>query len=82
VDGIAVSNVMTVECAGAGILGHVFTREEHRRQGLCQAIFGVLQPHFRQRGGLRLTLDTGFDSPPYWIYHRHGFRRCCPSRAS
>jgi hypothetical protein len=73
-EGRAVANVMTVEYAGAGILGHVWTIHEHRRQGLCEAIFAQLQPHFLARGGLRLTLGTGFDSAPYWIYHRHGFR--------
>src|SRR5689334_12378719 len=28
-----VTQVMIVGCAGAGILGHVFTRPEHRRKG-------------------------------------------------
>jgi GNAT superfamily N-acetyltransferase len=79
VEGLAVCNVMTVEFAGAGILGHVFTRPEHRRQGLCEAVFAQLQPHFRARGGLRLTLGTGFESSAYWIYHRHGFRPLLPS---
>ncbi len=78
IDGLAVSNVMTVEHAGVGILGHVFTRPEHRRQGLCKAIFGQLMPDFAARGGLRLTLGTGFDSAPYWIYHSFGFRGVLP----
>lgn len=73
-DGRAVSVVMTTEHAGVGFLGHVFTRPEHRRQGLCEALFAVLMPDFRARGGRRLLLGTGFDSPPYWIYWRHGFR--------
>ncbi len=77
-DGRSVSNVMTVEHAGVGILGHVFTRPEHRRKGLCRAIFERLLPDFRDRGGLRLTLGTGYDSPPYWIYHGFGFRSVVP----
>ena len=28
---------------------------------------------FRERNGRVLTLGTGFDSPPYWIYHSFGF---------
>ncbi|MBI5832126.1 MAG: hypothetical protein HZB16_07430 [Armatimonadetes bacterium] len=74
VGGRAVSNVMTVESGGVGILGHVWTVPEQRRQGLCDAIFAVLQPHFLARGGRRLLLGTGYDSPPYHIYLRHGWR--------
>lgn len=77
-EGLAVANVMTVESGGVGILGHVFTRPEHRRQGLCQALFEVLLPDFRARGGRQLTLGTGYDSPAYWIYHRNGFRPLLP----
>jgi hypothetical protein len=29
---------------------------------------------FRQRGSEFLLLGTGFESPPYWIYHSFGFR--------
>jgi hypothetical protein len=29
---------------------------------------------FRSRGGRALFLGTGYDSPPYHIYRRHGFR--------
>ncbi len=75
---LAIANVMTIEHRGVGILGHVYTRPEHRRQGLCQALFEVLLPDFRARGGRQLTLGTGYDSPPYWIYHRHGFRPLLP----
>ena len=78
-DGRAVSNVMVSESYGVGILGHVFTRPEHRRKGLCQHVFDHLMPDFRSRGGLRLVLGTGFDSAPYWIYHRNGFRPRIPN---
>jgi hypothetical protein len=76
--GRGVCNVMTVEHAGVGILGHVFTRPEHRRKGLCSAVFRHFTPDFRARGGRRLTLGTGFSSPPYWIYHGQGFRSILP----
>jgi GNAT superfamily N-acetyltransferase len=73
-DGESVANIMTVESLGVGILGHVFTRPEHRRKGICRAVMARQMEHFRQRGGHVLTLGTGFDSPPYWIYHSFGFR--------
>jgi len=69
-----VGNVMTVERHGVGIFGHVFTRPEHRRKGVCRAIMQRQMQHFRQRGGHVLILGTGFESPPYWIYHSFGFR--------
>src|ERR1051325_11454983 len=64
-DGYPVANVMTVERNGIGILGHVFTRPEHRRKGICQAVMARQMDHFRQRGGHVLTLGTGFERPPY-----------------
>src|SRR5260221_5483905 len=36
VRGQPVTNVMTVESEGVGILGHVFTRLEDRRKGICK----------------------------------------------
>lgn len=73
-DGLMVGNVMTVEANGVGILGHVNTREDQRRKGICQAIMGHQMEDFRQRGGHVLLLGTGYESPPYWIYHSFGFR--------
>lgn len=69
-----IANVMTVEHAGVGILGHVFTVPEHRRKGACTAVMKHLMDDFKRRGGNALTLGTGYDSPPYWIYHSFGFR--------
>jgi hypothetical protein len=65
---------MTVEYKGVGILGHVFTRPEHRRKGACQAVLTETMQDFRARGGRLLHLGTGFDSAPYWLYHGFGFR--------
>lgn len=73
-EGVPVANVMTIESLGVGILGHVFTRPEHRRKGICQAIMTRLMEDFRERGGRTLLLGTGFESAPYWIYHSFGFR--------
>jgi GNAT superfamily N-acetyltransferase len=74
IEGKPVANIMTVERLGVGILGHVYTRPEQRRKGICHAVMSRQMEHFRQRGGHVLTLGTGFESPPYWIYHGFGFR--------
>ena len=76
--GRAVGNVMTVEHGGIGILGHVFTRPDQRRKGIASRIMAALMEDFRARGGRALTLGTGFESPPYWIYHSYGFRSSAP----
>ncbi len=73
-EGAPVANVMTVERHGVGILGHVFTQPEHRRKGIIREVMQRQMDHFRSRGGHVLTLGTGFESPPYWIYHSFGFR--------
>ncbi|RKY02012.1 hypothetical protein DRP77_08610 [Candidatus Poribacteria bacterium] len=73
-----IANVMTVEHLGVGILGHVFTRPDHRRKGACTAVMSRLMEDFRGRGGRALYLGTGYDSPPYWIYHSFGFRSVVP----
>ena len=65
---------MTVESHGIGILGHVFTRPERRRQGIISHVMERQMDHFRARGGQALTLGTGFERPPYWIYRGFGFR--------
>lgn len=74
IDGVMVGNIMTVEAGSTGIFGHVHTREDQRRKGICQAIMGHQMADFRERGGQVLLLGTGFESAPYWIYHRNGFR--------
>jgi hypothetical protein len=74
IDGRAVAQVMIVGARGAGILGHVYTRPEERRKGACQEIFRRLMPDLPRAGFEVVCLGTGFDSPPYWIYHSFGFR--------
>src|SRR5512140_111032 len=37
-NGAPVANIMITEQHGIGILGHVFTRPEHRRKGICRAV--------------------------------------------
>jgi GNAT superfamily N-acetyltransferase len=78
VAGEPVANVMTAEYAGVGILAHVFTRPEFRRQGICNAIMEQQMEEFRQRGGRYMTLGTGYDRPPYHIYRGFGFESILP----
>ena len=73
-DGQPVANITTMESRGVGILGHVFTRPEHRRRGICREVMARQMHEFRSRGGTVLLLSTGFESHPYWIYHSFGFR--------
>jgi len=72
--GTPIANIMTVEHNGVGILGHVWTVPEHRRKGACRELMARQMAHFRERGGRCLYLGTGYDTPPYWIYHSFGFR--------
>jgi len=72
-NGVPFSNVMTIEYEGVGILGHVFTKPEDRRQGATSAIFTGLMAHFEARNGRAMVLSTGYDSHPYHIYKSFGF---------
>jgi hypothetical protein len=78
VNGAIICNIMTVESHRTGILGHVYTLPDHRRKGACDAVMKHQMEDFRQRGGGLMFLGTGFERPPYWIYHRHGFRSVLP----
>ncbi len=73
-DGVPFSNIMTCEVNGVGLFGHVFTCPDDRRRGACDKLMGVQMEHFRTRGGRALFLGTGFGSPAYRIYARHGFQ--------
>ena len=73
-NGQAVCNIMTTEYGRTAILGHVYTVPEQRRKGACNRVMTYQMEDFRQRGGGLMYLGTGFDTPPYWIYHGFGFR--------
>jgi len=68
-----VVNIMTVECRGVGILGHVFTQPAHRRKSACTELMARQMQDFRDRGGRCLILGTGYDTHPYRIYRGFGF---------
>ena len=53
-DGDPFANIMTIEYRGVGLLGHVYTRPEDRRQGAAMQLMACLMEHFRQRGGQAL----------------------------
>ena len=77
-DGRVITNIMTVEYEGIGILGHVFTLPEQRRKGACKGVMGYQMEDFRQRAGRALYLGTGYNSHPYYIYHSFGFESVFP----
>ncbi len=56
-----------------GILQHVFTDPERRRQGICSAIIKAYAEDFVARGGRAAYLHTGYQSPAYYIYESAGF---------
>ncbi len=68
-----ITNIMTVEHEGIGILGHVFTLPEQRRKGACKGVMTYQMEDFRQRDGHALYLGTGYNGHPYHIYHGFGF---------
>ena len=73
-NGEMVGNIMTVETGGVGIFGHVHTREDQRRKGICDAVMRHQMEDFRRRNGQVMLLGTGYQSPAYRIYAAHGFR--------
>lgn len=79
-NGEMVGNIMTVESGGVGIFGHVNTREDQRRKGICQSIMRHQMHDFQERNGKVLLLGTGYQSAAYHIYASFGFRDWEPGR--
>jgi GNAT superfamily N-acetyltransferase len=73
-DGPVVTCVMVASARGVGLLGYVFTAPEYRQQGAYSQLMAYQMAHSRALGHHTLTLSTGFETTPYWIYHRFGFR--------
>ena len=78
VNGSIITNIMTVEHEGIGILGHVFTLPDQRRKGACKGAMAYQMEDFRQRNGRALYLGTGYNGHPYHIYHSFGFESVIP----
>lgn len=74
----SVCNIMVSEYDGIGILSHVYTVPEHRRKGIARLVMTEQMADFKARSGRYLTLSTGFDTHPYYLYHGFGFRSVVP----
>jgi len=74
IGGLAVTNVMIVGARGVGILGHVYTRPEHRQKGAYRHLMAAQMADCQRQGFRALTLGTGFETHPYRIYESFGFR--------
>jgi GNAT superfamily N-acetyltransferase len=73
-DGQPITQVMIVGARGVGILAHVFTAPGWRQRGAYRQLMAAQMADCRRLGFKILTLSTGFNSHPYWIYHSFGFR--------
>lgn len=69
-----ITEVMVVGDRAVGILGHVFTLPEERRKGAFSVLMQAQMADMPRARFRLLCLGTGFDTPPYWIYHSFGFR--------
>ena len=67
-----ISNVSTWEYGPIGIVGHLFTLENHRGKGACTALMNTQIQDFRNRGGK--ILIGGFKPSSYPIAKRLGFK--------
>ncbi len=69
-----VSHVMISGARGTAILGHVFTAPAWRQRGAYRQLMAAQMADLGRLGLQILTLGTGYDSHPYWIYQSFGFR--------
>jgi hypothetical protein len=72
--GKPIANIMAVERDGIGIFGHVYTVPEERRKGAADIIHHHQIKDFKSRGGRALYLGTGYDTHPYHLYQKYGFK--------
>ena len=68
------ANIMLVERKGIGVFTHVYTAPAERRKGAADIIHACQMEDFKRRGGRALYLQTGFNTHPYHLYAKHGFR--------
>lgn len=68
------ANIMTVEQAGVGHFGHVWTEPADRQQGASSQLMRLQMQDFVDRGGRALFLGTGVDSVPFRMYASFGFQ--------
>lgn len=77
-DGAPFANIMTIEVAGVGIFGHVWTQPADRQQRASSSLMALQMADFHQRGGQALFLGTGYESVAFKMYERFGFRSVEP----
>lgn len=77
-NGDAFANIMTVELAGVGIFGHVWTKPADRQQGASSRLMQLQMQDFVARHGKALYLGTEYDSVAYKMYTHFGFRSVEP----
>lgn len=76
-DGTPFANILICTVNGVGLLGHVWTAPDDRRQGASSQLLRVALDDFHQRNGQALMLTT--DSPvAAGIYAQVGFRTIEP----
>ncbi len=72
-DGTPFANIMTVERAGVGVFGHVWTQPTDRQQGASSQLMRLQMQDFVARSGQALFLNTGYASIAYNMYASLGF---------
>lgn len=77
--GEPISNIMTCETAGIGILGHVFTKPAWRGKGAASILMKVVCDDFARCDGIALYLGTAYDSMPWRLYQKFGFEGFLPN---
>jgi hypothetical protein len=73
-DGQVVSTIMSAECNGIGLRGHIWTPPELRRNGACAPLHGLQLKDFHSRGGKFFAAYTDFNSAAWHMYTRAGLR--------
>lgn len=77
-DGIPFAHQMTATVGGVGLFGHVWTEPADRGKGAAGLLMNLQMTHFQSHGGRALVLGTGYDTPPYHLYRKHGFHSIEP----
>jgi len=72
-DGDPFANIMTIERAGVGLFGHVWTQPADRQQGASASLMRLQMQDFAARGGQALFLGTEYASVAYKMYAAFGF---------
>ena len=67
-----ISNVSTWEYGPLGIIGHLFTAENHRNKGACTTLMKTVVSDFLNRGGK--TLIGGFKPASHALVEKLGFQ--------